>query len=121
MSIERYLKRVAAKDTAVYWANPAISGDGSFSFDDPVEISCLWTEKIELIQDNQGKEVVSKAGIWVTQDLANNGMLFHGELTDLSTAEKADPRKRKDAYEIKLFLKKPSIHINGDHIRKAMI
>ncbi len=121
MSIERYLKRAAKKDTAVYWSNPAVAADASFTFDTPVEIDCIWTEKITQIRDNSGKEIVSKAGIWVTQDLDDNGMLFHGVLTDLSTAEKSDPRKRKDAYEIKLFIKTPSLHISGTYVRKAMI
>ncbi len=121
MSIERYLKRIAKKDTVVYWASPVVAADASFTYDTPVEIDCIWIEKITQIRDNSGKEIISKAAVWVTQDLDDNGMLFHGVLTDLTAAQKSDPRKSKDAYEIKLFIKTPSLHIKGDHIRKAML
>lgn len=120
MSIANYLKRVCT-DTAVYWASPTADTDGSFSYDAGVEIKCLWREEIKMIRDSDGKEVVSKAAVHVLADLDNNGMLFHGELADLSVAEKADPKKRRDAYEVKLFIKTPSMNLVGEYSRKAML
>lgn len=120
MSIESYLKRICT-DTAVYWANPTSSADGSLSYDTPVEIKCLWREEIKMIRDTQGKEIVSKAAVHVLVDIDDNGMLFHGDLDDLTAAEESDPRKRADAYEVKLFMKTPSLHLVGQFSRKAML
>lgn len=120
MSIENYLKRLCT-DIAVYWSDPVTVVDGSFDYATPVEIKCFWREEIKMIRDSDGKEIVSKAAVHVLEDIDDNGMLFHGELDDLSTAEKADPKKRKDAYEIKLFVKTPSIHLVGEYSRKVML
>ena len=120
MSIANYLKK-ACTDTAVYWASPIAAADASFDYDTGVEIKCLWREEIKMIRDSEGKEIVSKAAVHVLIDLDNNGMIFHGELDDLTAAEKADPKKRTDAYEIKLFVKTPSLHLKGEYSRKAML
>jgi len=120
MSIENYLKRIC-RDTAVYWANPISSTDGSLSYNAPIEIKCLWKEGIKMIRDTQGKEIVSKAAVHVLEDIDDNGMLFHGDLDDLTIAEESDPRKRADAYEVKLFVKTPSMHLVGQFSRKAML
>lgn len=120
MSIDNYLK-MRCTDTAVYWGSPTTDTDGSFSYATPVEIQCLWREEIKMIKDSQGKEIVSKAAVHVLSDIEDNGMLFHGELEDLSAAEQADPKKRTDAYEVKLFIKTPSIYLVGEFSRKAML
>ena len=120
MSIANYLKRICV-NTAVYWGAPTNETDGSLSYASPIEIKCLWKEAIKMIKDNEGKEIVSNATVYVLQDLDNNGMLFYGELVDLSLEEKNDPKQRTEAYEIKLFTKTPSLHLQGEYTRKAMI
>ena len=120
MSIANYMKK-ACFQTAVYWGSPTSDLDGSSSYVSPVEIKCLWQEAIKMIKDTEGKEIVSNASIYVLQDLDNHGMLFHGELDDLSLEEKNDPKKRTEAYEIKLFVKTPSLHLRGEFNRKAMV
>lgn len=120
MSIENYLK-TRCTDTAVYWGTPILTADGSHEYTAGIEIKVLWREEIKMIRDSDGKEVVSQASVHVLQDIENHGMLFHGELTDLSAAEISDPRKREDAYEVKLSIKTPSIHLKGEFSRKAML
>jgi hypothetical protein len=120
MSIERYLKKVCFQ-TSVYWSTPTAGNDGSTTFATPVEIKSLWKEKKELIIDTHGKEVVSNSMIYVLQDLDENGMLFLGGLSDLTAAQKSDPRKVKNAYEIKKFIKTPSLHLKGQFSRIAKI
>lgn len=120
MSIENYMK-TRCTDTAVYWGTPTLDEDGSYGYVAPVEISVLWIEAIKMIRDAEGKEIVSNASVYLLQDIENNGMLFHGELADLSVAEQADPKKRTDAYEVKLFKKVPSIHLKGEFTRQAML
>ncbi len=108
MGIESYMKRVT-KQTAVYWSTPVADKFGKNSFTTPVEIKCLWSDKKQLMVDDNGKETFSKAVVYVLQDLDEQGMLFLGVLKDLTTAQKADPAKVKNAYEIRQFLKIPSL------------
>lgn len=120
MSIERFIKRKIKKDTAVYWGPEAsMRADGSPVFGDPVEINCLWDDSSETFTNDNGQEFVAAASVYVSQDLAQEGMLFHGKLTDLATEEKADPRRVHAAYEIKVFEKGPSL--NFGHSRKVML
>lgn len=120
MSIEAYMKRVCT-DTAVYWGTPTADEYAAYSFTDPVEISCLWKETTEMIRDDAGREIVARAEVWVLQDLDEHGMLYHGELADLNTGEEDDPREILNAYEIKRFLKTPSLHLPGEFNRKVML
>jgi hypothetical protein len=120
MSIERFIKRIANKDTAVYWGpSTSLSSGGDPVFATPSEIQCFWDDTEETIMDDEGKEFVSRASIYVTEDLVQEGILFHGELADLTTAQKADYRKVHKAYEIKVFKKTPSLKFG--YARKAMI
>jgi hypothetical protein len=120
MSIERYIK-TRLTDKAVYWAVEGYGNDGSITFSDPVEIDCLWTEKIQMIRDDEGHESVSRATVYVGQDLAAHGYLYHGNLDDLSSAEEGDPLTVSAAQEIMVFLKTPSLHIRSEYNRRAML
>lgn len=120
MSIESFIKRIT-KDTAVYWAAPVAATDGSNDFGTPVEIKCLWKHEAVMSKDNAGTEVLSTALIYVNEDLDEQGMLYHGSLADLTTAEKNDPSKVKNASVIRIFMKTPSLHIKNQHSRRAMI
>lgn len=121
MSIEEFLNRDILIDTAVYWGNPTLQASGYFSYDSPVEISCRWVEKKEAFIDNEGKEAVSRAVVYVGQDLDDHGMLFHGTLDDLTAAEESDPRKVSNAHEIKTFMKIPELDMTDKFVRKAML
>lgn len=118
--IDRFLKKIA-KDVAVYWGNPTVSGDGSNRYDDPIEIDVLWKGKEDLVRSLNAKEGVGRAVVYVTVDLDEQGMLYHGRLTDLTDAQKADPRKVKKAFEITRFFKVPSMYLQGQYNRMAYI
>lgn len=120
MSFEAFMKR-ACRQTAVYWSSPTAAEDGSNTFATPTEIQCSWSEKIKMIRDNEGREIVSRATVHVLEDMDEQGMLYLGTLADLTAAEEADPRKVTDAYEIKIFLKTPGRHLNGEFARRAML
>lgn len=110
------------KQTAVYWATPAKDGYGGFTWDDPIEISCRWVDSNEVIlvrtaRAGAGEEIVSRAKIHVSQDVDEQGMLFLGELDDLTVAEKADPTTIARAYSIKKFDKVPTISGNAFYRR----
>ena len=118
--IEQYIKRIS-KHTAVYWGSPTPRANGSNSYGTPIEIKCFWKDTSQLIADRDMKEVSIKATVYVFQDLDEQGMLFLGTLSDLTTAQKADPRKVTRAYEISRFVKTPSLYLNGKYNRYAII
>lgn len=118
--IERYIKRIA-KQKAVYWSSPTPREDGSNQYAAPIEIDCLWKDSTQLIPDRDVKEVSVKALVYVFQDLDEQGMLFLGCLSNLTTDQKADPRKVQRAYEITRFVKTPSLYKAGEFNRQAYI
>lgn len=120
MSVNAFMKRLC-RDTAVYWGTPAADNFGAFTFATPVEIKCVWREKVTLIRDNEGREIVAKAKVYVIQDLDEHGMLFHGELNDLTDTQKSDPKKVSSAYEIKAFIKIPSLNLENQYNRSAIL
>lgn len=120
MTIERYIKR-RFKHTAVYWAVMGYGGDGSPSYTDPVEISCLWVERLRTFRDDEGREVVSRATVYVSQDLTQHGLLYLGTLDDLSSAQEEDPHNIAAAQEIMIFSKKPSLYKQDEYNREAIL
>ena len=120
MTIERVIKR-RSKHKAVYWASPTNAVDGSLAYTAPKEIDCFWRNETENIITTDGREVVSTAVVYVNEDVDEQGMLYLGRLEDLTSSEKSDPRKKKTAYEIKKFIRTPSIAINGTYVRKALL
>jgi len=121
MSIEAFIKRLCKSDTVVYWASPSEESDGSFGFDAGAEITCFWKEETEVFTDANGKEMISNAMVYVEQDLDEQGMIFHGALTDLTAGQIADPKTVQAAYEIKKFIKLESMYQTGEYKRTAMI
>ena len=107
-------------NTIVYWGNPVNDGMGSFTFDTAVEIVGRWMEKTELLVDSNGKEIVSNTLVQVKQDVDEDGYMYLGVLTDLSTEQKADPKLVDAAYPIKKFMKTPTIKSNG-YYREAFL
>jgi len=120
--INAYIKRLAkqSRATAVYWAAPV--SDGAVNrFDAPKQIEVFWKEASRVIVNRQGREINSMARLFVSEDLDEGGMIWKGALSDLTTAQKADPRKVSDAYEIELFWKVPSLSISDEFQRKAIL
>lgn len=105
----------------VYWGSPTFDNDGSTSFAEPVELKCLWVEKIELVRDEKGKEIVSRARVYVNQDLEENGMVYRGEVADLTVEQKLNPVSLGSAYEVLVFTKTPSLVTPEEYNRVAYI
>ena len=82
MGIEAIVSRLCT-EIAVYWGSPVSDGMGSFAFATPIEIPCRWQESGQILSDKDGNEIISKAVVYVTQDLDEEGMLYLGTLIDL--------------------------------------
>ena len=120
----RFVQSVCVQ-TAVYWGNPQPDGYGGKTYDDPVEISCRWDEKIQVITKQligtQGEEVISKAEILLTQDVDENGLLYLGVLDDLDSASEDDPATLENAWRILRFDKTPLFQSATEFIQKAYL
>ena len=127
MGIAAFMSRLCTQ-TAVYWGSPQDDGRGGFTFTDPIEIKCRWEDSNEVIsmagQDRKSRELVSKAQVWVVQDVDEEGYLYLGTLdsTDaLSSAEEANPANADEAYKILKFEKTPEHRRSNKFIRKAYL
>jgi hypothetical protein len=120
MGIERFIQKVCVQ-TAVYWGNPKDDGYGGFTFDDPVNISCRWEDKIQIVATMDGQEVSSDSEILVTQDLDYNGYLYLGTLEELSEdyteEELANPMNVPTAKAIISKSKIPMIKSTKEFVR----
>ncbi len=83
---------IASKCTQpiVYWGNPVSTGTNRYTYDDPVEILGRWEELNEVIVGNDGKEMVSQARVFLTQEVDEEGALWLGSLDDLESAPAPD-------------------------------
>ena len=113
--------------TAVYWGNPVNDGQGGFTFDDPVEIACRWENIEQVVSDAKGVMITSRALVFLTQDVDEEGYLYLGTLEDVydltgdsSSGGVDNPKDVEGAYIIKRFQKTPSL--NGkEYLRKAYL
>jgi hypothetical protein len=127
MGIQEVIARNCT-DVCVYWGNPTEDGYGGKVFDDPIELSVRWENINQVVVDAKGAEITSRALVFVTQDVEEEGMLYHGTLDDLydsnatdsSAGEVNNPMTIDGAYIIKRFQKTPSLSGDG-FLRKAYL
>ena len=122
MSVVTNIERLCTQ-TAVYWSTPTEDGYGGLTFDSgsPQEIYCRWEDKNEIIKSDNGKEQVSRAVVYVTQDVDEDGYLFLGSLDDLDSSEEENPETAADTYRIVKFDKSPALGSTNEFIRKAWL
>ena len=94
--------------TAVAWTTATPDGYGGYTFSSVDEIDCRWNEKQELFINAQGQEELSRAIVYVNQDMEVGEYLYLGSEDDLDS-DHDDPQVIEDAYIIKAFQKIPSI------------
>ena len=82
---------------AVYWGILTQGGGGDYTYSAPVEISCRWSTKTEMVKNARGEEVMSLAKVYVDRVLDVEGFLSLGELTGSTPAS---PESDKNAYAI---------------------
>jgi len=98
------------RQTAVYWGGPVENGYGGFTYDDdPIEISCRWTDSTQVVSDSKGNNIVCKSVVMVGQDLDEQGMLYLGTLDDLGPDRDDNPETIEGAWRIKRFDRIPTV------------
>lgn len=104
MQISKYLI-----DTAVLWAVTGKNAYNELIFSAGVEVFVRWEDKQEIFISEEGKELSSKAILHINQDVIPDSFMFLGDLDDLTTAQKADPKLCETAYAVKSFKKTKSV------------
>jgi len=107
--------------TAVYWGAPTPDGYGGYTFADPVEISCRWDGSTRMVKSGDGKDVLSRARILLTQDVDEGGFLMLGTLDDIDSASEDDPVSLTDAWEILRFDKTPLFQSATEFVREVYV
>jgi len=64
--------------TATYWAPGSNDGYGGLLYPTKVEIVCRWQNVSELFRDSKGREAMSLAIVYTTEELATGGYLLIG-------------------------------------------
>jgi hypothetical protein len=109
------------KQVCVYWPSPIPDGMGGYSFGSPYELLCRWEELSQLVADNKGDAITSRACVYVKEDLDESGMLYLGTLDDLNSDTELDPKSVDGAYFIKRFEKSPVLGSTTEFLRKAYL
>lgn len=91
------------KQPVTYWGAPLPNGLGGFSFDAPIILQTRWEESQQEFTLQNGDLTVSKAVVYVKQDVDLQGYLYLGETLEL------DPMIVSNAFKIMQFTKILSI------------
>lgn len=94
-TIEKVIKKFSVQPI-VLWANPVLDGFGGATFDDPVQIKGRWEEKLKVINNKQGEEIISVASVLTNSELQDGEILYLGTLISLQNNSDLDLTKPKD-------------------------
>ena len=89
------------EQTAVYWALLSHDDSGQPTYVAPIEIACRWDKTTVEFVDMNGDRQASNAKVFPDQEVDVIGVLFLGELTDLTDED--DPKSNFGAWEIRRF------------------
>ena len=97
------------KQKCCYWAGPTSDGRGGHSYTAAVQLSCRWQNKAEMFFSPEGREEVSRAVVYLDQDVDLGGFMFLGKLTELPD-DSSDPRDVTGAFKIRAVGSSPSLN-----------
>jgi hypothetical protein len=90
-------------ETLVWWSQTgSLDGAGNYIYSAGVEIKGRWEDRKENFITSEGEEKTSKAVVYPdeSKNIKVNDQLFRGELTDLDSAQTANPNLKAEAYRI---------------------
>jgi hypothetical protein len=94
------------KQDATYWAPNGRDATGAVQYAAPVSLKTRWEDKVQVVTNNHGREVVSKSRAFSLVPLEAEGYLYAG------TSLEADPRNVANAKEIVAVSKVPDLRNN---------
>ncbi len=108
------------KQFCVYWGSPVNDKKGGFTYGTPVELTCRWEDSQVKYVTAQGEDKVSKAIVYVSQDVDVGGFLWLGRLANIPTGSSTNPKLATGSGEIKNFSKLPNMKAK-EFLRKAIL
>lgn len=103
------------RQAASYWKRSEVDEHGKWSFEEPVEIKCRWTDDQVQFLNSQGELETSQSVVYVDREMGVGDWIRLGELS-----EESDPLQAAGAHEIKAFRKTPDLR-NRDTVYKALL
>lgn len=92
---------------AAYWALTGIDREGQPTYASPIDISVRWEEvRMEFISADR-ERLVSRARVYVDQDVTLKGVLLLGGI--LTGTDLDDPKNNDRAWEIRHFERLPNL------------
>jgi hypothetical protein len=91
------------KQTITYWAPSTTDVYGKKTYASPVALTGRWEEKQEIFRDKTGKDIMSKARIFLQQAVVIDGYLY------LGTSAGSDPTTVSGAWEIQAVGRMPDL------------
>ena len=103
------------KQPAWLWDNPIADGRGHYTYDSPVHILVRWEESREKFLNAAGEEVLSRALVYVGQDVKEGAMLMlDANFEDSSGTVPRDPTAvGAEAWPVRGFSKIPTLKADG--------
>jgi len=105
------------KQTAIYWAYLGESGLATETYSEPVELACRWTERSEMIINDFGEEIVSKAMVYLPIDAVHGSYL---KLGTIDSATPDDPTSETGAWKVITTSNMPNIKAT-EYLKKAFL
>jgi hypothetical protein len=90
--------------TAVYWNSPVPDGYGGWTWAAPVEIACRWQDSSDKSVTITGENDFDGFMLWTETVMRLGGVLYLGNLTDLTPSERSDPTILNNFIRIKKTL-----------------
>ena len=84
------------RQTITYWAPTNRDAYGKTQFAAPVQLQARWEDKVQVIQNQRGQEVVSKARVYLSEGIETFGYMY------LGSSNATDPMVLEGAQEIQL-------------------
>jgi len=106
------------RQNAVYWALDSIDQFGKKTFSSPVQIKVRWDDVTEEFLDSEGVRQVSKAVVYVGEDIEEGSVLMLGELSDITDA--VNIKENEGAWEVRMFAKTPNLRAT-EFLRRAYL
>jgi len=93
-------------DDITYWGAPTPDGEGGETFAAPVPLKGRWEDRNDEFTTPTGESAVSRATVFLQQDVVVGGYLM------LGTSAAPIPANEANAQEIRAFIKVPAIRHN---------
>ncbi len=93
--------------TAVYWAPTGVDDYNHTTFASPIQLPVRWVDQQSLFTNAKGEQKISKAIVYIRQDVLLDGALRLGTIASLT--DSSNPFANTNAWQIQLFKKTPTI------------